>query len=292
MMRAGIVVIALMYILFFIGCEKHDIAPEVSLEDAAKLLIEESTDGKAVFGMDLTKTETLDAYYPFVFDDTIQWSGEWQAYPHNYSIDFDTVTNRNVPGLRGAFMNILDTFHVTFTMFFDDDSVFAKENYAVSSASTNSALLVQLGTYGSLYHGWVMRMVSHRKFRGPAGLGPELRQVDIQWGSQSWTLNTNMFSVDDVPEFAAGDSATVRVRTDNATDLLFLNVHDGGTMERRRMEYNEAEDRHIAGWRISPSAPPRQFFQAYVEAYSTISFTSPDSNAVGIAGHTFVYRIK
>jgi len=84
----------------------------------------------------------------------------------------------------------------------------------------------------------------------------------------------------------------VRVRTSNVNDLLFLNIHDGGATERRRMQYSEEESRFISGWRVSSTAPSRMFYQAFVEAYSTICFTSPDTNAVGIAGQTFVYRIK
>lgn len=292
MMRTGTMIITVSIFLFLWGCEKHDTAPEISLEDAAMLLIEESTDGVGVYGMDLTTIDTLSAEYPIIFDNPIDWAADWHGFPHRYSVDFDTVTDRSVPDLRGAFVTIRDTFQVTFSLLFDADSVFAKENYAVAGGAGTSALLVQLGSYGSLYHGWVLRKIAHRRFRGPSGISPELRQIDVTWGSQTWTLGTNLFSVDDVPEFAPGDSATVRVRTDNPNDLLFLNIHDGSAARRIPMNYDDQAERHIAGWRISLSAPTRRFFQAFIEGFSPTCFTSMDSSAVGIAGHTFVYRIK
>ena len=275
--------------LMIAGCSKHDLEPEISLEDMAIIYVNQSPDGVSVFGGNLTRSDTLTAFWPELSADSVRWVADWELHPHSYQVNFDTVTDRGVPGLRAAMMSIRDTFAVTITLLIDADSVIEKTNYATA---WGKATLVQLGRYGQQYHGWVMRKFSHRFFRGASGISPSLANVTIQRGTRTWALSTAEFNIEQVDSAGRGDSMTVRVATYDPTDLLFLNVRDGGTIRRMPMAYNPSRFEHEAGWHVSNSAARGAYYQAFVEAYDLTTLRRTDSLAVGVAAHTFVYRIK
>ncbi len=267
--------------VFVTGCQEHILKEDMSLEDAAKALIDQSAKGKGIYGGDLVRSETLSA-------NSIRWTARWDFMPHGYEIEFDSVLDRGIQW-RAANMSIRDTIKVSLSLLPEADPVVEKSNYAVARTS---ALLVQYGKYGYAYHGWELRKVAHRLFRGPGGISPSLIKVTVERGQDSWVLSTGWFSIDDVPLLAKGNSVTVRVKTSSPSDILFLNVGDAGTIIRRLMVYDNQKNEHVAQWRVSSSAGSKRYYQAFVEAYSKISFIDTDSAAVGVAGHTFVYRIK
>jgi|GEM_PF-4243243 len=267
--------------VFVAGCEKRVLEPEKSLEDMAKALIDDSAKGKGIYGGDLVRSETLSG-------NSIRWTARWDFMPHGYEIEFDSVLDRGIQW-RAANMSIRDTIKVSLSLLPEADPVVEKSNYAVARTS---ALLVQYGKYGYAYHGWQLRKVAHRLFRGPGGISPSLIKVTVERGQDSWVLSTGWFSIDDVPLLAKGNSVTVRVKTSSPSDILFLNVGDAGMIVRQPMAYNSWKDEHVATWRVSSSAGSKRYYQAFVEAYSKISFISTDFAAVGVTGHTFVYRIN
>lgn len=272
------------------GCSDHPLDDEVSLQDAAKLYISESTVGTSIYGSDIIATDTLTTYAPQLFPDSIQWTAHWDFRDHYYhSIAFaDTMTYRGVPGYRSADMTIWDTTLVTISLIIDADSVVEKTNRTLAKTR---ALLVQLGDYGYYYHGWELTEAAHRTFEGPGGISPTFAYVAFRWMGNTWNPSSGLFNLDNVTELAPGDSMTVRVATIDTTDVVFLNVGDSGKLVRRQMVYDSAGHEHVSGWRVAANAKSRYYYQAFVEAYSRESLTSPDSAVVGATGQNFIYRI-
>jgi len=272
------------------GCSKHPLTEEISLEDAAKMYISESTVGSSIYGEKIIGTDTLKAYAPRVSPDSIKWIAHWDFHDHYYpAITFDTTTDRGVSGLRAADMAIWDTAIVTISMIADADSVIQKSNRTVAKTA---ALLVQLGVYGDLYHGWILRKAAYRSFDGPGGISPAFVYVHFNWKGNVWSPSDDLFSIDDVIYLSPGDTLTVRVATIDTTNVVFLNTNDSGTPVRRQMVYNPAQHEFVSGWRVSANAVSRFYYQAFVEAYSQVTLTSPDSAQVGATGQNFVYRIE
>jgi len=276
--------------LLVIGCSKHPLDAEISLEDASKLLINQSAMGVSIYGSNLVRSDTVAAYYPGLSTDSIRWVAHWDFFPHHY----DTVYFGDAIYLdetwRTANMSIRDTAQVTLFILLDGDSVVEKSNYTVAKTG---AFLVLFGSYGSEYHGWVLREIAHRQFnQGLTEFSPSLISVVVKRAGDEWWLSTGLFDVSDRPRFAPDDLVTVRAKTTDSTDVLFLNVGDSGTIIRMPMAYDGPTDEFVASWRISSAAPMYRYYQAFVEAYSQVSFTTPDSTTVGVAGQTFVYYIE
>ncbi len=272
------------------GCSKQPTEEEVSLEDAAKIFIDDSPEGTGIYGENIIIADTHTTWAPRVSSDSIQWTAHWDFRDHYYhSILFDTTTYRGVPGMRSANMTIWDTAMVTISLIIDTDSVVEKTNRTVTKTG---AFLVQLGTYGSPYHGWLLSKAAYRTFAGPGGISPSFVYVSFRWMGNTWNPTTGLFSIDDVIELAKEDSITVRVATIDTTNVLFLNIGDSGTLVRRQMVYDPTEHEYVSGWRVAANAKSRNYYQAFVEAYSRVSFTSPDSTYVGASGQNFVYRIE
>ena len=268
------------------GCEKHPLDKEISLEDAAKMLIDESTIGKSIYGGNLVATDTVDADGLARPTALHGWVAHWDSPVHTYDITYDTVVDRGVPDLRGAIMSIRDSMKVTLDLIIDADSVIRKTNH---TTCRTGALLVQLGAYGDAYNGWVLRKIAHRRFRGP-GATPSITSVTVQSGDSSWALSEAQFSIDLVPKLSREKSITVRVKTRDATDRAFLNVGDSGTRRRIPMTYHAQSNEFVGGWTVS-SAAASKYYQAFVEVYSNTTFTSLTPSDIGVAGQTFVYRI-
>jgi hypothetical protein len=186
-------------------------------------------------------------------------------------------------------MTIWDTALVTISLIVDVDSVIEKTNRTLAKTG---AFLVQLGTYGDPYHGWLISRAAARKFDGPGGISPSFVYATFRSLGRTWNPSANLFDVDDVAELAKGDSVTVRVATIDTTDVLFLNTIDGGTPVRRLMVYDPVRYEYVSGWRVSTKAAVGYYYQAFVEAYSRNTLAVPDSAYVGAAGQSFVYRIE
>ena len=277
---------------WFLACEKHVLEVDVSLEDAAKMLIEESTSGRRIYGGGLTAADTMTTVIPGQPSITKRWTAQWNFIGHSYDIRFDTVTDRGIQ-FRAAHMSMLDSMAVSFNLIVDSDSTLGKSNYA--AAQTN-ALLVRLLGYGDPFNGWVLRRIAHRSFHDRSGISPSLA-VTVESGSRIWVLSGVLFSIDSVPPLSRGrsglpgDSVTVRATTRKSTDLLFLNVTDGGNVRRIPMIYNAQRNAFVAGWRVSQSTASG-YYQALIEAYAKETLTLTDKSKIGVSGQTFVYRIQ
>lgn len=272
------------------GCSEHPLGEEVSLEDAAKMYISESTVGVGLYGPDIIRADTLTGYAPRVSTDSIRWAAHWDFHGHSFPlVAFDTTTDRGVPGLRSAELTIWDTAMVTISLIVDADSVIKKTNRTVAKTA---AFLVQLGAYGDSFHGWVLRQAAYRSFIGPGGISPSFVYVNFNWSGNTWNPSAGLFSIDDITYLSRGDTVTVRVATIDTTNVLFLNTTDSGTTKRRQMLYDSGRHEFVSGWRVADNARSRDYHQAFVEAYSMVSLTSPDSLQVGAAGQNFLYRIE
>jgi hypothetical protein len=278
------------FCLLVAGCSKHTLEPEISLEDASKMLINDSALGVSIYGSNIVISDTVDAYYPDLSTDSIRWTAQWDFQPHSYpnSVYGDAVYWGEM--MRTANMAIWDTAKVTLSIVLDSDSVVKKSCYTVAKAG---AFLVLFGSYGSEYHGWVLRKIAHRQFNpSPTDFTPSLVSVVVKHAGDSWALTSGLFDLADRIRFARDDLITVRARTEDSTDVLFLNAGETGGISRIPMVFESQTAEHVASWRISSTAPTYRYYQAFVEVYSPSSFAELDSTMVGVAGQTFVYYIE
>ncbi len=283
------ILILVLIAIGLLGCSEDNPVVEISLEDAAKLYFYESPTGSSLYGFDVTYPETLSADAPQISPDPITWTAEWDFRDHYFhSVDFDTTTDRGVPGLRSADMAIWDTVLVQVTIEHDDGTILEKSNRAVAKSR---ALLIQLGTYGMAWHGWVLRQYAERGFNS-ARFNPAVPDVRMIHVGETHRPSSTLRSIDDVPRFAQGDSITCLATTNSSDHLLYLNVLDSGTIIRKRMEFDESVNAFRSGWRIANTAPRLEYFQAFVEAYAPETWTSPDTLAVNVSAQNFVYRIQ
>lgn len=284
------ILILSIWCLLVFGCEKHPLEAEISLEDASKMLIDQSALAVSIYGSNIVKSDTVAAFYPGLSADSIRWIALWDFYSHRYpDIVFADAVYRDEM-MRTATMSIWDTAKVTLSIVLDGDSVVKKSNYTVAKTT---AFLVLFGSYGSEWHGWVLRKIAHRQFgQSPAGYSPSLEKVTVKHAGDSWTLSTGLFDLDDRIRFDRDDLITVRVQTADSSDVLFLNAGESGSITRIPMAYESQTDEHVASWRISSTAPTYRYYQAFVEAYSSDSFTVLDSTTVRVAGQTFVYYVQ
>ncbi len=272
-----------------LGCEENNPVEEISLEDAAKLYIFESPKGTGMYGSEVTLPETLTTDSPQISPNPVRWVAKWDFRDHYFrSIDFDTTTDRGVPGLRSADMSIWDTVMVHVSIIQQDGTVLEKSNRAVAKTK---ALLIQLGAYGMAWHGWRLRGYAERAFNS-ARFNPAVPDVRMIHMGETLRPSSSLRSIDDIPRFSPGDSVTCLATPNSSENLLYLNVLDSGDIIRKKMTFDPSANAFRSGWRVANNAQPLEYYQAFVEAYAPETWQSPDTLAVAVSAQNFAYRIQ
>lgn len=273
------------------GCSDDGVSQIFSEEARVIAIIENTTEGKGIYGGELVGSDTL--VYHYSATDSVRWVANWDFFDHFYSsILFDTVTDQ-ADRVARARMWMVDTIKVSISLIFDSAPTAGKSNYATA---TPRAVFKK-------FEGWSLRDVANRSFYGPPDLAIRLNSIVItKHGSTAvWSLSRDTYPINSVPQLSRGDSLTVEVATtdpqlsDPASRQLFLNVKDGGTIRRIRLPYDAEKGLHRGGWVIAANAGINKYYPAFIEAYSPLSLTSSgpsDTTAVGISGHTFAYLIR